>query len=176
MLKVKTSIDPYVKLAKNRHSNIHSSQTTLASIMRLKTQAGQIFRLVLRIGQMLPPVVWVLGKWWHIVCVSHKLYSTRRPRSREGHPVSVDLQQIWLSPPLLGRPPQVSENVKKCKSCKRYHLPSSGDLHRREVLTGTEDVSKNVQIFKAMEKGTLVPDVSNIISWCEGKGKESLAS
>ena len=60
-------------------------------------------------------------------------------------------------------------------NCQLSHL-SSSDLLRREVLTGTEDVSKNVQIFKAMEKGTLVPDVSNIISWCEGKVKESLAS
>ena len=45
-----------------------------------------------------------------------------------------------------------------------YHHLSSGDLLRREVLTGTEDVSKNVQIFKAMEKGTLVADVSNIMT------------
>ena len=38
-----------------------------------------------------------------------------------------------------------------------YHHLSSGDLLRREVLTGTD--LKNVQIFKAMEKGTLVADV-----------------
>jgi len=37
-----------------------------------------------------------------------------------------------------------------------YHHLSSGDLLRREVLTGTD--LKNVQIFKAMEKGTLVED------------------
>ena len=37
------------------------------------------------------------------------------------------------------------------------------------MLTGTEDVSKNVQIFKAMEKGTLVPDVSNIMILGEGQ-------
>ena len=45
----------------------------------------------------------------------------------------------------------------------RYRHLSSGDLLRREVLTGTEDVTKNVQIFKAMEKGSLVADVSDII-------------
>jgi len=39
-----------------------------------------------------------------------------------------------------------------------YRHLSSGDLLRREVLTGTEDVTKNVQIFKAMEKGSLVAD------------------
>ena len=42
-----------------------------------------------------------------------------------------------------------------------YQHLSSGDLLRREVLTGTD--LKNVQIFKAMEKGTLVADVSNIM-------------
>ena len=42
-----------------------------------------------------------------------------------------------------------------------YRHLSSGDLLRREVLAGTEDVSKNVQIFKAMEKGNLVADVSD---------------
>ena len=32
------------------------------------------------------------------------------------------------------------------------------------MLAGTEDVSKNVQIFKAMEKGNLVADVSDNFS------------
>ena len=62
----------------------------------------------------------------------------------------------------------MSKNVKIVKKERNgnivsYQHLSSVNLLRREVLTGTEDVSKNVQIFKAMEKGTLVPDVSNIM-------------
>ena len=88
---------------------------------------------------MLPPVVWVLGKLW-----DRSGYCTNR--ILPGGPGAGKGTQCQLISSKFG-----------------YHHLSSGDLLRREVLTGTDDVTKNVQIFKAMEKGTLVADVSKFI-------------
>ena len=89
---------------------------------------------------MLPPVVWVLGKRWD----RSGYYCTNR--ILPGGPGAGKGTQCQLISSKFG-----------------YHHLSSGDLLRREVLTGTDDVTKNVQIFKAMEKGTLVADVSKFM-------------